>query len=104
MEGIESVMSERRQLFELPEPRLMVTEHQNRKGKCPSRGEIQAERDIRPMKLKQKICGCFRSFHGAEVYARIEGYLSSLRKNKFNIFEELSNVFSSSNFDFSNTT
>ena len=64
----------------------------------------QAERDIRPMKLKQKISGCFRSFHGAEVYARIEGYLSSLRKNKFNIFEELSNVFSSSNFDFSNTT
>ena len=41
LERIESVMSEKRQVFELPEPRLTVTEHQNRKGKCPSCGEIQ---------------------------------------------------------------
>jgi len=60
----------------------------------------QAERDIRPAKVKQKVSGCFRTFHGAEIYARIEGYVSSLRKNQLNIFKELTKVFSGTNFDF----
>lgn len=64
----------------------------------------QAERDIRPTKLKQKISGCFRTFHGAEIYARIEGYVSTLRKNQFNIFKELSNVFIGENYNFNVST
>ena len=57
-----------------------------------------AERDIRPTKIKQKISNSFRSFKGAEYYVRIEGFISTARKNNKNIFNELSTTFAGSNF------
>jgi len=57
-----------------------------------------AERDIRPAKVKQKISNCFRTFKGAEIYARIEGFVSTARKNKRCVFSELSNTFEGYNF------
>ena len=57
-----------------------------------------AERDIRPTKIKQKISNSFRSFKGAEYYTRIEGFISTARKNNKNIFNELSTTFGGSNF------
>jgi transposase len=57
-----------------------------------------AERDIRPAKIKQKISNCFRSFNGAEIYARIEGFISTARKNNRNVFSELCNTFEGYNF------
>ena len=49
----------------------------------------QAERDIRMVKLKQKISGGFRSFNGAEMFARICGYISTMRKQGVNIAEAM---------------
>lgn len=57
-----------------------------------------AERDIRPAKVKQKISNCFRTFKGAEIYARIEGFISTVRKNKRCVFPELCTTFEGHNF------
>ena len=49
----------------------------------------QAERDLRMIKAKTKISGCFRSLDGDAIFALIKSYTSSLRKNALNIFDAL---------------
>jgi len=47
----------------------------------------QGEQDIRMIKVKQKISGCFRTLAGAQVFARIRGYFSTCRKQGHNLWE-----------------
>lgn len=53
----------------------------------------QTERDLRMMKLKQKISGGFRSVKGAQMFARIRGYISTLKKQELNVLDVLKQVF-----------
>ena len=53
-----------------------------------------AERDLRMMKCKQKISGGFRSTQGAEQFARIRGFISTVRKQGLNILSSIQSVFS----------
>ena|SRR5579872_986132 len=53
----------------------------------------QAERDLRDLKVQQKVSGCFRSDWGADAYATIRGYLATLRKQGHALLAALNSVF-----------
>ena len=50
----------------------------------------QAEQDIRMMKVKMKISGSFRSLHGAQTFASLRSFISTARKQNWNILHSLS--------------
>lgn len=58
----------------------------------------QAERDLHPAKTKQKGTGCFRTLEGAQIYARIFGFISTARKHQSSVFNELKLAFEGKTF------
>jgi len=57
-----------------------------------------AERDLRMCKLQQKISGCFRTATGADLFCRIRGYISTLRKQGHDLISALYSLFDNSPF------
>ncbi len=58
----------------------------------------QSERDLRMMKLHQKISGTFRNWDALVNFCRIRGYISTARKNGLTALDALNRLFAGKPF------
>jgi transposase len=53
----------------------------------------QAERDLRMVKLQQKISGCWRTLAGAQAFLTVRSYIATARKQGRNPLDALRRLF-----------
>ena len=51
------------------------------------------DRDLRMVKLQQKISGCWRTLAGAEAFLTVRSYISTARKQRLNPLDVLRRLF-----------
>jgi len=53
----------------------------------------QSERDLRMLKVKQKISGCFRTGEGAQEWCRLRSYVATMKQQGRSVMETIKSVF-----------
>ena len=52
----------------------------------------QAERDLRMAKLQMKISGCWRTQTGADTFAALRSYVSTVRKHRAGLLDAITGL------------